>query len=72
MALKNLFYYITSFVAWDRANNSASMLDVVMVFYLVKRQLISLLNSLNKYPSVLYLVTGSLAKAVSPTQATTD
>jgi hypothetical protein len=37
MALKTLFYHITSFIIWDKANNSISVLDVVTVFYLVKR-----------------------------------
>jgi hypothetical protein len=72
MALKNLFYHITSLAAWDKANNFTLVLDVVMVFYLVKRQLISPLNNLNRYPSVLCLVAGSSAKAVLLTQATTN
>ena len=72
IALKNLFHHITSLAAWERANSSASVLDVVTVFYLVERQSIGPLNSLNRYPSVLYLVTGSSAKAASPAQMVTD
>ena len=70
IALKNLFHYITSLAAWERANSSASVLDVVTVFCLVERQSIGPLNSLNRYPSVLYLVIGSSANAASPAQAT--
>lgn len=68
MALKNLFHHITSFAAWDRASSSASVLDVVTVFCSVERQSIGPLNSLSRYPSVLYLVAGSSAKAASPAQ----
>src|SRR5450432_2304366 len=67
MLLKNLFYQITSLAAWDRANSSASVLDVVTVFCFVERQSMGLLNSLNKYPSVLYLVARSSVNAVSLT-----
>jgi hypothetical protein len=48
------------------------MLDIITVFYLIKRQSISLLNSLNRYPFILYLVTGLSVKTVSPTQTITD
>ena len=56
MPLKNLFHQITSLAAWDRASSSALVLDVVTVFCLVKRQSIGLLNSLNRYLFVLYLI----------------
>ena len=56
MPLKNLFHQITSLAAWDRASSSASVLDVVTVFCLVERQSMGLLNSLYRYPSVLYLI----------------
>jgi amino acid permease len=72
IALKNLFHQITYLAVWERANNSTSVLDIVTIFYLIKRQSISPLNSLNKYPSVLYLVTGSSAKAVLSIQTTTN
>ena|SRR6266496_3100876 len=54
--LKNLFHQITSLATWDRANSSTLVLDIVIVFYFVKYQLIGPLNSLNRYPSILYLV----------------
>src|SRR5437762_9197218 len=65
MPLKNLFHQITSLAAWDRANSSASVLDVVTVFCFIERQSMGLLNSLNRYPSVLYLVARSSANAAS-------
>jgi hypothetical protein len=72
IALKNLFYQIISLAAWERTNNSASVLNIVTVLYFIKRQSISSLNSLNRYPSVLYLVIGSLVKAASPIQIVAD
>jgi hypothetical protein len=63
-ALKRRFHQITSLTVCERAKSSASMLDIITVFYLVKRQSIGLLNSLNKYLFILYLVTGLSAKAV--------
>jgi hypothetical protein len=65
MLLKNLFYQITFLAAWDKANSSASVLDVVTVFCFVERQSIDLLNSLNRYPSILYLIAISSVNAVS-------
>ena len=41
------------------------MLDVVTVFCFVERQSMGPLNSLNRYPSVLYLVAISSANAAS-------
>src|SRR5436309_14186145 len=67
MPLKNLFHQITSLAAWDRANSSVSVLDVVTVFCFVERQSMGPLNSLNRYPSVLYLVARSSVNAVSLT-----
>src|SRR6266516_198358 len=72
MLLKNLFHHITSFDAWDRANSSASVLDVVTVFCFVERQSIGPLNSFNRNPSVLCLVAGSSAYAASLAQTTAD
>src|ERR1700733_10238129 len=72
MPLKNLFHQITSLDAWDRANSSASVLDVVTVFCFVERQSIGPLNSLNRYPSVLYLVAESSANAASLAQVIAD
>src|SRR5436305_4726906 len=67
MLLKNLFHQITSLAAWDRANSSVSVLDVIIVFCFIKCQSMGLLNSLNRYPSILYLVARSSANAVSLT-----
>jgi hypothetical protein len=72
MALKNFFHHITFLTAWDRVNNSTLVLNVVTVFYLVKRQLINPLNNLNRYPFILCLVAGLSVKAASLTQATTN
>src|SRR5437868_349318 len=65
MSLNSRFHHRTSLAVCDRASNSASVLEVVTVRCLVERQSIGPPNSLNRYPSVLYLVTGSSAKAAS-------
>jgi hypothetical protein len=69
MTLKSLFHHITSFVTWDRASNSASVLNMVTVFCLIEHQSIKSLNNLSRYPFMLYLVAGSSAKAASPAPA---
>jgi hypothetical protein len=68
MASNRRFHHRTSLAACDRANNSASVLEVVTVFYLVERQSIRPPNSLTKHSSVQCLVTGSSAKAASLVQ----
>jgi hypothetical protein len=69
MASNRRFHHKTSLAAWDRANNSASVLEVVTVFCLVERQSIRPPNSLNRHLSMLYLVTGSSVKAASLAQS---
>jgi hypothetical protein len=68
IALNRRFHHKTSLAAWDRVNNSASVLEVMIVFCLVDRQFIRPPNNWNKHPSVLYLVIGSSAKAASLAQ----
>jgi hypothetical protein len=48
MLLKNLFYQIIFLAAWDKANSSASVLDIIIVFYFIERQSMGPLNSLNR------------------------
>ena len=64
MLLKNLFHQIISLAAWDRANSSVSVLDVIIVFCFIKCQSMGPLNSLNRYPSILYLVARSSVNTV--------
>jgi hypothetical protein len=68
ITLNSYFHYKTSLVAWDKVNNSASVLEVVTVFCLVDRQFIRPPNNWNRHSSVLYLVIRSSAKAASLTQ----
>ena len=57
IALNNLLIKIASFAIYNRANNSASMLDVITVPYLFALQAISPLNSFIIYPYELFLST---------------
>jgi hypothetical protein len=63
ITLNRYFHHKTSLAAWDRANSSASVIEVVTVFCLVDRQSIGPPNNWNRHLSVLCLVIGSSAKA---------
>ena len=56
IALNSLLIKIASFAVCDRANNLASVLDVVIVPYLFALQAISPLNSFIIYPYKLFLL----------------
>src|SRR5271155_1685536 len=71
MTSNRRFHHRTSLAVCDGASDSASVLEVVTVFCLVERQSIGLPNSLNRCPSVLYLVTGSSTNGVSLAQVNT-
>jgi hypothetical protein len=64
-ALKNRIYHIYSFAIRVRANSSALVLAVVIVFCFVALKCIILPNSLIAYPLELYLVLLSSANAAS-------
>ena len=57
IALSNLLIKIASFAVCNRANNSASVLDVVTVSCLFALQAIGPLNSFIIYPCELFLLT---------------
>jgi len=57
IALNNLLIKIASFTIYNRANNSASMLNVVTVPCLFTLQAISPPNSFIMYPCELFLST---------------
>ena len=57
IALSSLLIKIASFTVCDRANNLASMLNVVTISYLFALQAISPLNSFIIYPYKLFLLT---------------
>ena len=57
IALNNLLIKIASFAVCDRANNSASVLNVVTVFYLFAHYAIGPLNSFIMYFCKLFLST---------------
>jgi len=57
IALNNLLIKIASFAIYNRANNSASILDVITIPYLFALQAISPLNSFIIYPYELFLST---------------
>jgi len=65
MALKYLSHHIISLAAPDTASNSASVDDVVTVFYLVARQSTGPPYSEKRNPSLLRLVSLSSAKEAS-------
>jgi len=56
IALNSLLIKIASFTVCDRANNLASMLDVITIPYLFTLQVISPLNSFIIYPYKLFLL----------------
>jgi len=57
IALNNLLIKIASFAVYNRANNLASMFNVVTIPYLFALQVISPLNSFIIYPYKLFLLT---------------
>ena len=57
ITLSSLLIKIASFTIYNRANNLASMLNVVTIFYLFTLQAISPLNSFIIYPYELFLLT---------------
>jgi len=57
ITLNSLLIKIASFAVCDRANNSASMLNIVTVPYLFALQAIGPLNSFIIYPYELFLLT---------------
>jgi hypothetical protein len=56
-SLKNRYHQIDLVAACDRARSSASVLDFVTNFYFIDRQLIGPPNKVNRYPSMLFLLT---------------
>src|SRR5436190_5291651 len=68
MFLKNLCHHMVSFVAYDRANSSASVLEVVTVFCFIECQSAGPPKSLYRKPPVLLRVSGSSAYAASLAQ----
>ena len=56
ITLSNLLIKIASFTVYNRANNLASMLNVVTISYLFALQAISPLNSFIIYPYKLFLL----------------
>jgi len=57
IALNSLLVKIASFTICDRANNSASVLNVITIPYLFALQAIGPLNSFIIYPYKLFLST---------------
>jgi hypothetical protein len=57
IALNSLLIKIASFAVCNRANNSASVLDVITISCLFALQAISPLNSFIMYPCELFLLT---------------
>jgi len=56
IALNNLLIKIASFAIYNRANNSASMLNVITIPYLFALQAIGPLNSFIMYSYKLFLL----------------
>jgi hypothetical protein len=56
IALNSLLIKIASFTVCNRANNLASMFDIITVSCLFALQVISLLNSFIMYPYKLFLL----------------
>ena len=56
IALSNLLIKIASFAIYNRANSSASILNIVTISYLFALQVISPLNSFIIYPYELFLL----------------
>ena len=65
ISAKMPFQAIISFAAWDRASNSASVVEVVTVSYFRALQSTGPENNCSKYPSVLFFVCRSFAKDAS-------
>jgi len=57
IALNSLLIKIASFTIYNRANNLASVLDVITIPYLFALQVIGPLNSFIIYPYELFLST---------------
>jgi hypothetical protein len=57
IALNSLLIKIASFTVCNRANNSASVLDIITIFCLFALQIIGPLNSFIIYPYKLFLLT---------------
>ena len=57
ITLNSLLIKIASFTVYNRANNLASMLDVVTISYLFALQAINPLNSFIIYPYKFFLLT---------------
>jgi hypothetical protein len=57
IALNSLLIKIASFTIYNRANNSASVLNVITISCLFALQVISPLNSFIMYPYKLFLST---------------
>ena len=57
ITLSNLLIKIASFTVYNRANNLASILNVITISYLFALQAISPLNSFIIYPYKLFLLT---------------
>ena len=57
IALNSLLIKIISFAVYNRANNSASVLDIVTISYLFALYTIGPLNSFIMYPCELFLLT---------------
>ena len=57
IALNSLLIKIASFAIYNRANNSASVLNIITIPYLFALQAISSLNSFIIYPCKLFLLT---------------
>jgi hypothetical protein len=56
IALNSLLIKIASFTVYNRANNSASVLDVITIFCLFALQALGPLNSFIMYPYKLFLL----------------
>jgi hypothetical protein len=56
IALNSLLIKIASFTVYNRANNSASMLNIVTIPYLFTLYIIGPLNSFIMYPYKLFLL----------------
>jgi len=65
IALNSLLIKIASFTVYNRANNLASMLDVVTIPYLFTLQAIGPLNSFIIYPYKLFLLMELSANNIS-------
>jgi len=68
IALNSLLIKIASFTIYNRANNSASVLNIVTIPYLFALQAIGPLNSFIIYPYKLFLLTELSANNTSLAQ----